>query len=69
MSWKIEVELPRGSWCSNSQRFATEKEAFDAGAELLTRWTGPYDHRAKETPDEPVNYRFDQALGKAVSIA
>lgn len=59
MSWKTEVETPRGQWSSNALRFATKKEAEDAGDELLSRWTVPLSSRATETPDEPANYRFN----------
>lgn len=56
MSWKSEVKVG-GSWSSNACRFATEKEAIEAGDELLSRWFAPSDHRAVETTD-PVNYQM-----------
>jgi hypothetical protein len=58
MSYKMEVETPRGQWSSNALRFATKEEAERAGDELLSRWTVPLSSRATETPDEPVNYEF-----------
>ena len=57
MSWKAEV-LVDGEWATNAVRFATEKEAEEAGKELLSRWFVPVDSRAAESED-PVNYRFD----------
>lgn len=58
MSWKTEVETPRGHWSTNALRFATKEEAERAGDELLSRWMVPLSSRATETPDEPVNYEF-----------
>lgn len=57
MSYKTEV-LAENQWCSNSLRFATQKEAEAAGNELLSRWFVPTASRATETAD-PVNYRFN----------
>lgn len=56
-SYKVEVFVDN-EWCSNSCRFATEKEAETAGRELLSRWFVPSDSQATETTD-PVNYRFN----------
>ena len=44
--------------CTNAVVYATEKEAHEAGKELLSRWFVPYDHTVVTT-DEPVNYRFN----------
>jgi hypothetical protein len=44
--------------CTNAVVFATEKEAFEAGKELMSRWVTPYDH-CVITTTEPVNYRFN----------
>jgi len=65
MSWKTEV-CAQGSWSSNALRFATKEEAEASGRELLSRWFVPTDSRATETPDEPVNYKFEN--GKNVRL-
>ena len=60
-SFKTEVQTSHNgqlSWASNSLRFATEREATEAGRELLSRWMVPVDSRATATEDA-VNYRFD----------
>ena len=44
--------------CTNAVVFATEKEANEAGKELLSRWFVPYDYTVVTT-DDPVNYRFN----------
>jgi hypothetical protein len=44
--------------CTNAVVYATEKEAFEAGKELMSRWLVPYDHCVVTTM-EPVNYRFN----------
>lgn len=66
-SWKTEVCV-EGEWASNALRFATQAEAENAGRELLSRWYVPTDYRAA-TSDDPVNYRFDDALFRSVPIA
>lgn len=58
MSWKMEVESPKGQWSSNALRFATKDEAERAGDELLSRWFVPISARATETPDDAVTYMF-----------
>lgn len=65
-SWKTEV-LVDGTWATNALRFATKSEAEKAGHELLSRWWVPVDSRAVES-DDPVNYKFDDNLGKPVRI-
>jgi hypothetical protein len=67
MSWKMEV-FTDNEWASNALRYATEQEAINAGRELLSRWWVPTDSRAVETPDEPVNYRFDAETWKNIRI-
>ena len=60
-SFKTEVQTSHQgqlSWASNSLRFATEREADEAGRELLDRWTVPIDSRATES-DDAINYRFN----------
>lgn len=57
MSYKMEV-FTDNQWSSNSCVYATEKEAAEAGKELLCRWFVPTDSRAAESTD-PVNYRFN----------
>ena len=47
--------------CTNAVVFATEKEAHEAGKELLSRWFVPYDYTVVTT-DDPVNYRFNFKL-------
>jgi len=56
-NWKMEV-LVDGKWASNACVYATEKEAIEAGHELLGRWFVPVDSRAVESTD-PVNYKFN----------
>jgi hypothetical protein len=67
MSWKMEV-FTENEWCGNGLRYATEQEAFNAGRELLSRWWVPTDNRAVETPEEPVNYRFDAETWRNIRI-
>ena len=57
MSYKMEV-LTEGKWSTNSCVYATEREASEAGKELLCRWLVPTDSRAVESTD-PVTYRFN----------
>ena len=66
-SWKTEVCVD-GNWASNALRFATQGEAENAGRELLSRWWVPTDSRAAVSND-PVNYRFDEALFRPVPIS
>lgn len=56
-TYKNEVCV-NGEWATNSCVYATEKEALEAGRELLSRWFVPTDHRAVESTDK-VNYRFN----------
>lgn len=65
MSYKIEVELPRGEKSSNQQRFATEAEAKAAGDELLSRWMVPISSKPVATPLDLVNYRFNFEVGRS----
>jgi hypothetical protein len=44
--------------CTNAAVYATEKEANEAGKELMSRWFVPYDYTVVIT-DKPVNYRFN----------
>jgi hypothetical protein len=70
-SWKTEVcTMYQGqkSWASNALRFATKIEAEKAGVELLSRWYVPIDSRAAESND-PVNYVFDDAVGRPAPIS
>ena len=66
-SWKTEVCVS-GKWATNALRFATREEAEKAGVELLSRWFVPTDSRAAESND-PVNYRFDDAIFRPVPIS
>ena len=52
---------------TNGVYFATEKEAWEAGKELMSRWFVPSDHTVV-TSEKPVNYRFDFEAYKPVSI-
>ena len=65
-SYKMEV-CTKGEWSTNSCVYATEKEAVEAGKELLSRWMVPTDSRAVES-DKPVNYRFNFETYKSESI-
>lgn len=65
MSWKAEVCVD-GKWATNACRFATQKEAEDAGVELLSRWFVPTDSRAAES-DDPVNYQMIDGRPKPLS--
>jgi hypothetical protein len=65
-SWKTEVCVD-GKWATNALRFATQDEAEKAGRELLSRWWVPTDSRAAQS-DEPVNYVFDDAVGRPVRL-
>lgn len=65
-SWKTEVCVD-GKWATNALRFATQAEAEKAGRELLSRWYVPTDSRAAVS-DDPVNYRFDDAIYRPVPI-
>ena len=57
-SWAAEVVADSsGRWSRNGLRFATAKEAWDSGHELMSRWFAVTDVRAAPTKD-PVNYRF-----------
>ena len=68
MSFKTEVQTREGGeWSTNSVRFATEKEAVEAGHELLSRWFVPIASRAALS-DDPVNYRFDFEKYRPVMI-
>ncbi len=55
--FKNWVQTGGDGWATNACVFATEKEAFDAGTELASRWLLVTDHEARPT-DEPVNYEF-----------
>lgn len=66
-SWKTEVCVD-GKWATNALRFASQAEAEKAGRELLSRWWVPTDSRAAEA-DEPVNYVFDDTVGRPVRLA
>lgn len=50
---------------SNAQRFATREEADSAARELRSRWTA-MDKYTIEPSDDPVNYRWDDAVYRAV---
>jgi len=68
MSFKTEVQTREGGeWSTNAVRFATEKEAVEAGHELLSRWMVPIASRASPS-DDPVNYRFDFEKYRPVMI-
>lgn len=66
MSYKTEVCVDN-NWASNALRFATKEEADNYGSELLSRWWVPTAHRVAES-DEPVNYKFDYSVGRAVPL-
>lgn len=66
-SWKPEVKLGDDEWGDNALRFATEKEAKEAGRELMSRWMVVQDYRATPTAD-PVNYRFNFDRGRPERI-
>ena len=65
MNWKMEVLT--SSWNSNACVYATEKEALEAGRELLGRWFVPTDYRAVESTD-PVNYKFNFETYRSESL-
>ncbi len=70
-SWKTEVcvvDQGKETWATNGLRFATKAEAEKAGDELLSRWWVPIAHRAAMS-DDPVNYVFDDKLGRPVPIS
>lgn len=63
MSWKPEVLVSgESNWNGNALRFATKEEAEKNVADLFSRWMLVKETRVVEV-DEPVNYRWDDALG------
>ena len=61
------MEVYTTSWSSNACVYATEKEALEAGRELMGRWFVPTDHRAVESTDT-VNYKFNFETYRSESI-
>jgi hypothetical protein len=55
------------TWASNACRYATHKEAEDAGRELMSRWMAVREYRAVESTDA-VNYRFDSEAYRGVPL-
>ena len=51
----------------NACHFATENEAYKAGAELLQRWTMPSDYVVVESDAEP-NYEFPDGCSRPQPI-
>jgi hypothetical protein len=68
-SYKPEVTVihDNSGWVGNGVRFATRVEAEKAVADLKSRWLLVSDTRVVES-DEPVNYRWDDELGKTVYV-
>lgn len=64
MSWKPEVQVSGepGKWHGNALRFATKSEAEKNVSDLASRWTLVVETRVMPS-DEPVNYRWDDAVG------
>ena len=57
-NYKMEVRTDStDNWSSNACVYATEREALDAGDELMGRWMLVREYRAVTT-DDPVNYRM-----------
>ena len=52
---------------TNGVYYATEKEAWEAGKELMSRWFIPSDHTMIES-DKAANYRFDFEAYKSTPI-
>ena len=67
MNYKVNMQISKSEWGSNSCVYATEKEAFEAGRELMSRWMVPIGHSTVKTSD-PVNYRFNFETYKTESI-
>lgn len=58
MSYKIMVRTTEsGPYATNACRYATRKEAKDAGFELSMRWFAVRDWKVLKSTD-PVNYAF-----------
>ena len=67
VSWAPEVIADNtGKWYRNALRFATEAEALASANELASRWYMVRETRAAPAI-EPVNYRWDEGLRRAVS--
>lgn len=67
-SYKPEVQADSsGTWSGNACRFATEAEAQEYVADLAWRWTLVQGTRVVLSED-PVNYRWDPEINKAVRI-
>jgi hypothetical protein len=66
-SWATWVTTTgdRGMFSTNGIRYATQKEALEAGSELAGRWFAVTDFTAAPSEDE-VNYKFID--GRAVSL-
>lgn len=62
MSFKPQFQTGGSDWAGNAQAFATEAEALASAKARYNVWTMATAYRAVES-DEPVNYRWDDALG------
>jgi hypothetical protein len=63
MSFKPEVIADSsGKWTPNALRFATKREAERYVYDLSMRWFAVKETRVVRSKD-PVNYRWDDALG------
>lgn len=68
VSYAIEVIADdSGVWCGNALRFATREEAENEATSLWRRWVLVRERRVV-TSQDPVNYRWDEESGRAVSI-
>ena len=62
MTWKYEVIADAsGKWAGNALRFATQREAEIAAADLMARWTLVTDTRVCGC-DDPVNCALSPLL-------
>lgn len=66
-SYRAMMLFPSGERAGNFLRFATFEEAAASGNESLDRWTMPVRCDVDVT-DDPVNYRWDFEIGRAVPL-
>jgi len=68
MSYKPAVQVyGEEPFYKNGLSFATYDEAEAEAKSLSCRWTMVRNYRVEES-DEPVNYRWDETLQKAVGL-
>lgn len=68
MSWKSMVQaMGEAKPSTNACRYATEREAAEAGLELMSRWM-LVESTSTEESSEAVNYRFNFELYKSERI-